>query len=394
MKIKIKDKNGVKLLTKEKYVTEDIEVAVDESLLGGVSIPSVTDLTCDSEGNVSWTAPNFDDLADYEPIISYVVSVNDKELETGTTNLNVYRYLKNGTNFISVKVKVFYNKEVSENVIYSKPIYEFITLTKSLPNKMFKSAAAAVGTNIYLFGGTDLTNYYNTILKFDTTTETLTTLEVTLEYNCHSINAIVYNNLIYLINYQDSNGFKKASFIFDTLTETLEKIIFDGSYEPNVNPCVLVNNIIYQFYSGGVVYMYNISTRKVTSDFVTSNAFTEAVLVNENIYLFTRNSIVKYDIESKIFTTLDITISNMSGTKAKKYGTDIYLFGGGSQTKAIRNTILKFDTLTETIETLEVTLPYIVWFTSIEIIENVIYIFGGKTDTIYLDEISKFAINT
>ena len=120
MKMKIKDKNGITLKTENKFIREDIEVAVDESLLGGggVEIPSVTNLTCDSEGNVSWTEPNFESLADYEPTISYIVSVNDNEVETSNTSVNMNKYLKNGVNVVIVKVKtIFYNNGTLENML-------------------------------------------------------------------------------------------------------------------------------------------------------------------------------------------------------------------------------------------------------------------------------------
>lgn len=39
MNIKIKDKNGIKLKTKGKFVEEDINITVDESLLGDNGTP-------------------------------------------------------------------------------------------------------------------------------------------------------------------------------------------------------------------------------------------------------------------------------------------------------------------------------------------------------------------
>ena len=41
MQIKITSKNGIKLKTKDKYCTDDINILVDESLLGGGALNQV-----------------------------------------------------------------------------------------------------------------------------------------------------------------------------------------------------------------------------------------------------------------------------------------------------------------------------------------------------------------
>lgn len=110
MNIKITSKDGLTLKTKGKYVREDISVAVDESLMGGnIEIPPVSNLVV-NEGVVSWTAPDITDLAEYTPTISYIVNINGNELETSNTSCYIDSYYIDGTNIISVKVKLLLKK--------------------------------------------------------------------------------------------------------------------------------------------------------------------------------------------------------------------------------------------------------------------------------------------
>ena len=77
-----------------------------------------------------------------------------------------------------------------------------------------------------------------------------------------------------------------------------------------------------------------------------------------------------------------------SNTSAAAVGNNIYIFGGYTGNGTL-NTILKFDTTTETITTLSTTLPSEVSHTSAAAVGNNIYIFGGHGATDY-DTIVKY----
>jgi N-acetylneuraminic acid mutarotase len=53
-------------------------------------------------------------------------------------------------------------------------------LNSVLPRVLTNVPAGVVDTNIYLFGGYSMPTFYNTILRFDTVSETITTLSATL----------------------------------------------------------------------------------------------------------------------------------------------------------------------------------------------------------------------
>lgn len=81
-----------------------------------------------------------------------------------------------------------------------------------------------MGTDLYIFGGYNLSTYkgLNTILKFDTTTETLITLETTLPQKLLNISSGIIDNNIYLFGGRLSTGYEVNTILkFDITTETL-----------------------------------------------------------------------------------------------------------------------------------------------------------------------------
>ena len=76
------------------------------------------------------------------------------------------------------------------------------TLSTTLPTASSNIAAAAVGTKIYLFGGS---GRLNTINLFDTTNNTIQTLSTTLPQGEHSIGTAAVGTKIYLFGGSGSN---------------------------------------------------------------------------------------------------------------------------------------------------------------------------------------------
>lgn len=89
------------------------------------------------------------------------------------------------------------------------------TLTTTLPKSLRSSCAAALGSNIFVFGGTDGTNNSNSIYKFDTTNDTISTLSVTLPTGIYGASAVSNGtDTIYILGGQDSNGVRNSVLTF------------------------------------------------------------------------------------------------------------------------------------------------------------------------------------
>lgn len=113
--------------------------------------------------------------------------------------------------------------------------------------------------------------------------------------------------------------------------------------------------------------------------------------VDKKIYLFGGggydwggkpiNTIYKYDAETQEYTLLSTTLpSNLSNMASGTVGKYIYLFGGttaGNYGETLTNKILKFDTETETIQTLSVTFPSAISRMGACVYGEKIYLFGG-----------------
>ena len=156
-------------LAKLKTIKQDIKSALEEKgqtpsnvfstyanniraiEIGGsceITIPSVTDLVVSEKGIATWSAPDITSLAEYNPVISYLVSVNDGEsVETNDTTLNLRLLLNDGTNNISVVVKALLtnNKYTSTTIEYSKPTEAITTLSATLTENLSGTSAAAFG---------------------------------------------------------------------------------------------------------------------------------------------------------------------------------------------------------------------------------------------------------
>lgn len=96
------------------------------------------------------------------------------------------------------------------------------TLDVRLPVKMMNIGVAALGTKIYLFGGSSANyKYHNTIYEFDTLTNTIKKLDIELPEKMHGIAAATVNDKIYLFGGQGSSGIKNFIQIFSPKTSVL-----------------------------------------------------------------------------------------------------------------------------------------------------------------------------
>ena len=333
-----------------------------------IKLPPVSDVAVDASGVLTFTASDTSALTEYNPVVSYLVKVNETELTTTETTLDLSSYLEEGENTIIVTAKavlsintsseqetiqVEYSSEptivVLEKImsiydyflkvalvgtdIYifggdtvTDEIYKFdtttetiTTLTTKLPSARKDYGGCSVGTNIYFFGGNNSSGYLSEILKFDTTTETITTLSATLPsgYKVHYGTHLVGND-IYISGVM-TNLYKTTMFKFDTTTETITTL---SATLPNENMCAAATQVV-----GNTIYFFGGGS----------------------------NAIRKFDIENGTFTTIETTLPTATNYHGSALvGNNIYLFGGETP---YSSEILKFDTTTETITTLDITLP-------------------------------------
>lgn len=365
---------NVKSLIEQKKIPLEIEVNSS-----GVEIPSVTDLVV--ENNVAtWTTPDFTNVNKHNPTsITYVVSVNETEIETSETTFNVSGYLKDGLNTISVRVKVIYDGIESNIVEYSKSATVTLLNTQLQYNmgwiNDYRASPKLVGTNIYTFGGRGDGTYYNTIHKFDTLTEKVTSLgRYLLKYMLTDTVAVGTN--IYTFGGEgDSSTHPNTIAKFNTISETISTLSSTlpkdstGTYDVHKVYPVVKGNIIYTF--GGLYYnsTYNVRTSLPI------------------------NYILKFDTTTETLEKLSVTLpSEMSAISTVLHNDVIYIFGGYNYNTSARfNTILKFDTTTETLETLNVTLPKGTDMVYPYKINNIIYLFNARGNA---KEVYKFDIAT
>ena len=269
------------------------------------------------------------------------------------------------------------------------------TLGTKLPIAARSTAAAAVGTKIYLFGGyVSYRNYLNTIREFDTETETITTLSATLPNAMFDITCAVAGTKIYLFG---GSGYLNTIQEFDTETKTISTLSVTLPNGASNMAAATVGTKIYLFGGhGSGTSMFNtilefdtetktISTLSVTLPTVLHSM--PAATVGTKIYIFggsnnkngvnQLDTILEFDTETKTITTLSAKLpAVLYEMPAAAVGTKIYLFGGYSIGQSV-NTIQEFDTETETITTLSVTLPKTSYQMPAATVGTKIYIFGG-----------------
>lgn len=120
-------------------------------------------------------------------------------------------------------------------------------LTVKLPEGMYGMASAAVGKKIYLFGGTNGTDYYDTINVFDTETETLTTLSATLPAFIANACAAAVGSKIYIIGGYDGTNYYNEISMFDTETQTLSEAPRILPMPNAFSTCEVIGTKIYTF---------------------------------------------------------------------------------------------------------------------------------------------------
>ena len=261
-----------------------------------------------------------------------------------------------------LKGKIYTQGELLEyisKVALSEPN---IFLTNNLPVILEASAAAAVGTNIYIFGGYDNSNYRNTIYKFDTISNSITTLSTVLPSQRSGASAVSIGTNIYIFGGRSSgSGYTSTIYKFNTTNETITTL---SATLPRALSGIAISkkdNFIYLFGGEGSSSPHS-------------------------------SAIYKFDTTNETITTLTTTLETaIYDAAAAAVGTNIYIFGGYGD-GSYSNKIYQFNTNDETISTLSATLPTGIRSAPAVLIRDNVFIIGGlgtgvkRLDTIYKAE--------
>ena len=376
---------------------------VIESAGGSIEVAPVTNIVCDAYGTLTWDAPDISALAEYEPTLSYLVTVNDiGPVETNTTIYDASLFLEEGNNTVEViaKATLKTNAEAEETtIVFAAPAATIVVLDTVIPAKTQLSTPVAIGTDIYITNA----YWYNSfkgIYKFNTLDESWTEMGPTFKREIES-NAFAWKvgTDILVYDYNNSST-SKTVYKYDTINNKLTELATNTIYNSSSAACA-IDNDAYLF--GGSSYGTRIvkvsgstgSPVALSATLPTSISSACAAAVGTNAYIFKTGIIYKFNSLSNTTTTLSATFnSNITNyITAVAVGTDIFLFGGyDNSTSKYINTIYKFDTTTETVTEHELTLPYQMGCAGGVAIGKTVYLFGGigyieSTSTSYSDKI-------
>ena len=240
------------------------------------------------------------------------------------------------------------------------------TLATTLPISATGITAVVVGTDIYLFGGYNYDGsspmYLNTILKFDTTDNTITTLSATLPTAVRDMGFGVVGNYIYLFGGQNASTDYSTILKFNTTTGTISTLA--TTLPSGANHCAMACATV-----GTDIYLIN----GVAGSSHYQNA-------------------VKFDTINETATLISNVGGNQKYARAGVIEDKIYIFCGYTTSGNGNRYIQVFDTTTETTTTLSVQFstslrPYGV---GIGTIGNKIYLLNGATSTGIIKAVFKF----
>ena len=318
---------------------------------------------------------------------------------------------------------------------------EYLTTLESGAKSLTNIASATIGSKIYGFSmkitsGTQKDQEYFHV--YDIETRELTHIKLTsISYGsggnvreCHGATPVAYENSIYLIGGKlrlndgsSSSYVRNGIFKFTPDTNTFEQVATLASYIKSSDesglytPCACVyDNTIYIF--GGGLQSYSNKTNVIQTFEINSGATNKlsttlpyylsessACRIGDSIYIFggkggSSNTstgaikyVIKYEVANDSITSEQLLPNSLSCVNPISYGQYAYLFGGDGA-----NTIIRFDSLTNAVETLSYTLP-VNGGCAAGLYNNAVYIYGTyyKSSVMsgsFLSYVSLFTINT
>ena len=295
------------------------------------------------------------------------------------------------------------------------------TYSNSMPSKRHNTTAIAIGTKIYIIGGTEftngsstITNKYHDILIFDTISNSFSSANVTLNYNDtygtpFNICATAYGTKIYIFGWgYTNNSFNKIQE-YDTITNTVT--VKTATCNPNANGATAITYKDYIYIFGGLgnssTSYYNTIWRydpindiftqiSSPSPTLSSNSVKSGLIAaNDKIYIVGTSSysslimtgnttIQEYDVAANTCVKSATTLQKAYGSfGSAAVGNKLYLFGGQSYSTSYgsvgTNIIQVFDTGTMTTQVLNSVLPVDeLCNMSCAAVGDYIYLFGGQ----------------
>lgn len=220
-------------------------------------------------------------------------------------------------------------------------------LSVKLPKQLHYSFCAEANGKLYILGGcsTQSNIALSDVYIFDPSTESISTginlsVGIKMNGNYPFKHGFYHNGLIYIVGYitgDSTNNLKVLSYNTANGSTTV-----GGSVPASGSACSLVGSKIYclggQAYSN--IYTYDILTGTVKSDGYSSYPYiyVDCASIGKYVYLFTGwygsalNVIQRFDTETNALEQLSVTMKNKLGWRTVcKYGLDIYILGGKSQ---------------------------------------------------------------
>ena len=153
-----------------------------------------------------------------------------------------------------------------------------------IPYQFYNGSAVAIGTDVYLFGGT---SGKTTAYKYDTLTDTYTKL-TDIPYNFYNGDAVAIGTDIYLFG-SSTSGYRKYAYKYNTLTNSYTQLTYIP-YNFQYGSAVAIGTDVYLF--GGTsgnttAYEYDTLTDTYTklTDIPYSFSVGSAVSIGTNVYL-------------------------------------------------------------------------------------------------------------
>ena len=237
------------------------------------------------------------------------------------------------------------------------------TLSASLPNKMNSQFCAEVNGKLYLLGGTTSgsSTAVTSVYVFDPQSETVTTatplpIAMRVYSNSPIKNCPVIGKKIYILGFVNVSGNVNLNiYSYDVETGITKdtgvrtKAISSGA--------AAVGNVIYAFrgYTGSEYYNKWYKYDTVSNTVTDGNGFvydgTAAASIGKYIYLFLgnygayQNIIQRFDTTTETIETLTVNTSVAVSVRVLCiYGLDIYVAAGNRSSSTFNNTIEKFST--------------------------------------------------
>lgn len=298
----------------------------------------------------------------------------------------------------AVKVSNKLNMQVGGNASVT-------AISATIPKAEWRQQSyAQVGNIVYVFGGYS-GGYTGDCFRFVMSNETTSMLSATLPSNNSYLRNMmmgVVDKKIYMLGGQYNTTTKADTVLcYDTATQTLTTMSYTLPQIHYDGATAVYNGKIYVF--GGVtgdrtdaIYYLDVESETFTTLNATLSApatLVKSATVGKNVYLFggfagtRQKTIQKFNFETETIETLQETLPTaVTNSGIAVLENQIFLLGGTTNGSAGTNTICCFDTSSETLTTLDTTLPVSTFGNACGVKDNQIYLFcgqGGIGNTIY-----------